>query len=1068
MAVDVIARLRLKAEDFSRGVRAAFAPLPAEADKAGREAGTRMGTSLGAGLKGALAGIGVGAIINEIAQATSRAIDFATEIDRTSKALNVGAVDLQVYRAAASELGVATQEADGGLQKMFETIVQSSDPTSKQAEALNALGISIKTVEGNARPTTAVLGDVIDALRAIDDPIKQAALGGKLFGSEWSNMAPLLNAVGGGFRALTEDVAGTTDALSAEEIAELKRINADLDQMKQTLQIDVSRTVAANKDAILSLASGLTSLAITAGEAARAWSYFLQLDFTPRIFGGKSISDQFDDFARKDALRIAQQNLTFSPEETASRLALERSFKLGPQVDARFVGARTNGRQNDPFTRQLPASPVDPANQAVLRNLFSKKAPVQDERLAPPVAFTPRSRAGGGGGRPRGGAANDNAATREAEKLAREWDRIAESTARQLTDARESADIEALRAAGLDRQAELQESLNRIANSNAAIAGKSAAQIADQFKISEEAAARVVAMLAEMQRLAEVEVDLKIDAERLEKFERDFAGFAERLGDQAGKAIEAASEAQQRQFEDLSDTFYTLFAGGTDDFWDYFKRRGQVTLADLAAQLTLKALSGEGSAGDITGALKDLFSAKSGDIGSIFEKGALGSRIGGAVGLKQSNTGAAVGSAIGSLIPQLGPFGAALGGLLGGALGGALKKTQRGSATLGTGQFGELGTASVRGNSAQFKSAASASVDSLGGELSRIAELLGGAVDPSRASVSIGIREGNFRVDTSGQGRTKTKRGAIDFGEDEQAAIRFALGDAIKDGVITGVSAASQRLLQKGGDIEAQLEKALLIEDLPKRLRARLDPLGAALDEVDKKFVKLAEALREGGGSAEQIAEARQLWELERADTIREVGQASQVLADYLKSLRVGPDSPLSLRQQAQDAEKAFAPFEAQVRAANDARANLAALEASRAGGGNVTDADIAAAKSAAAAAAAAIDQTGFREAASVFLDVQRQLGGSTRLFFDQFDRVQGLTSQAIALVDNAVPLRGETKDPFAELTANSTKATANILEQHTGILAQQNEYLEQIMRAFELSGVRFALDPRGFVDRAA
>jgi hypothetical protein len=259
--------------------------------------------------------------------------------------------------------------------------------------------------------------------------------------------------------------------------------------------------------------------------------------------------------------------------------------------------------------------------------------------------------------------------------------------------------------------------------------------------------------------------------------------------------------------------------------------------------------------------------------------------------------------------------------------------------------------------------------------------------------------------------------------------------DLIKDGVLKGISDAAQRILQSGDDIEMALEKALMIEEIPKLLKARLDPVGAALDEVDAKFKRLAEVLQEGGASAEQIAQARQLWELERADAIREIGQASASLRDYLKTLRIGADSPLSLRTQAVEAEAAMAPYLAQIRKADDAKSKYDQLSASKAAGGAVSDADLKAAKDAVTAAASAIDQSGFRDSAALFLDVARQLGGSTKSFFDQFDRIQGLTNNAIALVENAVPLRGDTKDPFAELTAKSTQATANILDQQTQLL---------------------------------
>ena len=160
-------------------------------------------------------------------------------------------------------------------------------------------------------------------------------------------------------------------------------------------------------------------------------------------------------------------------------------------------------------------------------------------------------------------------------------------------------------------------------------------------------------------------------------------------------------------------------------------------------------------------------------------------------------------------------------------------------------------------------------------------------------------------------------------------------------------------------------------------------------------------------------------------------------MRDYLKTLRIGADSPLSLRTQALEAEAAMAPFVDQIRKADAAKADYDRLSASKAAGGAVSDAELKAAKDAATAAASAIDQSGFRDSAALFLDVARQLGGSTKSFFDQFDRIQGLTNNAISLVENAVPLRGDAKDPFAELTAKSTQATAAILDQHTQLLQQ-------------------------------
>ena len=318
-------------------------------------------------------------------------------------------------------------------------------------------------------------------------------------------------------------------------------------------------------------------------------------------------------------------------------------------------------------------------------------------------------------------------------------------------------------------------------------------------------------------------------------------------------------------------------------------------------------------------------------------------------------------------------------------------------------------------------------------QINAIAEALGADVS-GPLGLSIGQRKKKFVVDTTGSGRTKGT-GTLSFATEEEA-IMAGIRDALSDGVLTGISQASQNILRSGRDLEKSISKAASIEAIGKTLRARLDPLGAALDEIDAKFATLAATLKEGGGSAEQIAQARQLWELERADTIAQIGQASSSLKDFLSSLKAGSSSPLSLRDQNKAALAELAPYEAQISAARAARAEVNALDLKRNNGIAVDDATYKAAVEAAAAAAAKIDQEKYQETASLFLSIQRQLEGSTDAYFDQFNRISSMTENAIGLIDKAAPAVGEAKDPFAELTAKATQATANMTEQTNALLA--------------------------------
>jgi len=400
--------------------------------------------------------------------------------------------------------------------------------------------------------------------------------------------------------------------------------------------------------------------------------------------------------------------------------------------------------------------------------------------------------------------------------------------------------------------------------------------------------------------------------------------------------------------------------------------------------------------------------------GSVFasitggKKSALGATLGGALGGEAGKAiGPALASAVGGTLGKTlgsaaGPLGAIAGGIIGNVVGGLFKKTKQGSSTITFGSDG-LAAGTATGNGTAEKAAASASANSVVGSLNRIAEALGGSVTGA-GSVSIGYRPGHkdgaYRVDTTGSGRLT---GVLAFATEEEA-IRAAIADALKDGVIGGISDASKRILAAGGDLEKAITKAALIEAVPRDLKAMVDPLGAAIDDLNRKFQKTVDALKEGGATADQMADAQKLYDLQLEQVKSSTAAAATGLKDFLKSLQIGSASPLSAR----DREAA---------ALADLSTYLTKIDAG-----------------------AAIDQGKYQDAAKTYLDIERELYGSTAKFFEAFDAVQASTAKAIATIDNASPIGGNASvaSPFAKETAASAAATA------AGVLTG-NEILSQV-----------------------
>lgn len=263
--------------------------------------------------------------------------------------------------------------------------------------------------------------------------------------------------------------------------------------------------------------------------------------------------------------------------------------------------------------------------------------------------------------------------------------------------------------------------------------------------------------------------------------------------------------------------------------------------------------------------IKGLFTKGGGftkSLGSILGNAGAGAQVGDmsaslasplikALGLKTSKMGGQVGGAIGGVVG--GPIGAAIGGVLGSVVGGLFKKTKKGSATIGFNGYGNFDTTSLSGNSGKMKEAASGAAGSVISGLQTIADALGGELT-GNPSVSIGLRDGKYRVDTTGSGKTKKSSTVKDFGKDgAEDAIAYAIQDALKDGVLTGISAFSAQVLKSATDIDAATKIAANYENVLKELRAIDDPIAGIVESITKPIDALRKSMVKLGASTTDL-----------------------------------------------------------------------------------------------------------------------------------------------------------------------------------------------------------------------
>lgn len=442
---------------------------------------------------------------------------------------------------------------------------------------------------------------------------------------------------------------------------------------------------------------------------------------------------------------------------------------------------------------------------------------------------------------------------------------------------------------------------------------------------------------------------------------------------------------------------------------------------------------------------------------SIFSS--IGSGFGGNGGNIGGGVGALLGSVAPNLVKSLGPFAAiyqigqsiaqpigkllgfdktnvGVGGLVGGLLGkifGIGPSIKYGGAGLSIGANGVLsGTAGFgRGGSAIGGSTDSAS--GIAGQLNSILDQLGATVS-TLAPITVGMWNGNYRVaranttEALNGNSSVAKAGLVEnFGSDQAAAIAYAVQYELSHAIISGISAASQRLLANG-DAQAQLAKVMLVEAIPKDLKAMLDPVGAAIDNLNRGWAKTVAALDEGGATAEQYAQAQQLYKMQLDQVKASTASASATLKDFRDSLNFGSASPYSFRDQEASARAALQPFLDKINA-----------------GGN-------------------IDQSKYQDAAKAFLDIERQLYGSTQAYFDALDSIQAATSKAISTIDNAVPITPGVPDPFTKATADAAAKTAQGVQTGNEIADTQTDLLTRMTAALEQLAANGGTLDNGFI----
>lgn len=215
--------------------------------------------------------LGAGAIANEIFQLGKRSLDYASSLGEVAQQLGVTTKDLQVYRYAATQVGVSQEEMDKGLAKLTVTIGKAADGSKAQATTFRDLGISVRTASGDVRTAGEVIPDLANALAKVKDPATRARIEVELFGKTGQKLDTLLAGGSAGISELASAADELGIVLSNEQIQKADDTADKLAAMKTVLEANIAGVVADNADAILALANSFGQLVGSIREAIDAY-----------------------------------------------------------------------------------------------------------------------------------------------------------------------------------------------------------------------------------------------------------------------------------------------------------------------------------------------------------------------------------------------------------------------------------------------------------------------------------------------------------------------------------------------------------------------------------------------------------------------------------------------------------------------------------------------------------------------------------------------------------------------------------------------------------------------------
>lgn len=187
MALDLGANFRISAGVSGQAQMDRFNASLRDANQAGGLLGSTMGS-----LQGVIAGLSVAAVGATLASMTRAAVDNADALSEMAERTGLAGDKLSELQYAAKMNGTELGEVEKALTRLSTKAFDAATGNKSAAATFDALGISVKGLDGALKSSDVLLQEVADVLNTVEDRTTRTALAVELFGKSGANLIPLL------------------------------------------------------------------------------------------------------------------------------------------------------------------------------------------------------------------------------------------------------------------------------------------------------------------------------------------------------------------------------------------------------------------------------------------------------------------------------------------------------------------------------------------------------------------------------------------------------------------------------------------------------------------------------------------------------------------------------------------------------------------------------------------------------------------------------------------------------------------------------------------------------------